>query len=46
MNWFIIAGGFLWLAGAGVATIEGNYKMAVISVCYAVAQFVLANIKN
>ena len=46
INWFIFAGGMLWLIGAGSSLLEGDWKMATISTAYAIAQFVLAGIKG
>jgi hypothetical protein len=45
LNWFIVAGGVLWVAGAVKAFGEGNWRMGVVSLAYAVSQFVLAGVK-
>jgi hypothetical protein len=41
MNWFILLGGILWLCGAVQAYYQGNYRMAIVSIAYAISQFAL-----
>ena len=41
MNWFVLLGGALWLGGAVQYYWAGNWRMAVVAICYAVAQFAL-----
>jgi hypothetical protein len=42
MNYFVFAGGVLWIGGAFQAYAQGNKTMVIVSICYAVAQFALA----
>ena len=41
MNWFVLAGGALWLGAAVQWAMDGNYRMAWVAVCYAASQFAL-----
>ena len=45
MNWFILLGGLLWLCGALQYWYKGNWRMSIVAICYAVAQFALVEAK-
>ena len=45
MNWFVVIGGILWLGGAIQYWYKGNNRMAVVAICYAIAQFALTEAK-
>ena len=42
MNWFIFIAGILYLAGATLDLLKGNYSLGAIFVAYAFANFLLA----
>lgn len=42
MNYFVMAGGVLWICGAVQAYLQGNSVMVVVSIAYATSQFALA----
>jgi hypothetical protein len=42
MNYFIVAGGILWICGAVQAYQQGNKIMVIVSLAYATSQFALA----
>ena len=41
MNYFILAGGLLWLGGAVQYYVNDNYRMAIVAIAYAISQFAL-----
>jgi hypothetical protein len=45
MNYFVLIGGILWLGGAVQYYWHNNYRMAIVSIAYACAQFALVNAK-
>lgn len=45
MNWFVLAGGLLWLAGAVQYWRLDNWRMAIVAVAYAISQFCLMGAK-
>ena len=45
VNYFILVGGGLWLGAAVQAYINGNYRMMVVAIAYAVSQFALTGAK-
>lgn len=45
MNWFILAGGVLWVCGAVSYYSNGNWRMTIVSICYAISQFALTGAK-
>lgn len=45
MNWFVLVGGLLWLGGAVNWYIQGNYRMVVVAIAYAISQFALTGAK-
>lgn len=45
MNWFVITSGILWIGAAAQASYQGNWRLAVVGVCYACATFALEGIK-
>lgn len=45
MNYFVLVGGALWLGAAVQAYINGNYRMVIVAIAYAVSQFALTGAK-
>ena len=45
MNWFVLAGGLLWMGAAAQWSYDGNLRMAGVAICYAVSQFILMGMK-
>lgn len=45
INWFIFLGGILWVCGGIQAYANGNYRMAIVSIAYAISQFALTGAK-
>ena len=45
MNWFVLAGGILWLFGAGEYYVNGNWRMMIVAIAYAISQFALMGAK-
>lgn len=46
MNWFMVAGGLLWIGSAVQAFYQGQILMGIVSLCYAGAQFALGGVKG
>lgn len=41
VNWFVTASAFCWLFGAVHYSLQYNWRMVIVSVCYALATFAL-----
>jgi len=46
MNWFLIGAGLLYVLGSAKSAQEGEWKMAGVLICYALANVLLALIKE
>ena len=44
-NYFVASTAVLWLVGAGQYVYSGNWRMVIVSVCYALATFALVGAK-
>ena len=43
-NWFVALAGVLYVGGTMAELFNGNYKLAIVFACYALANFVLAKL--
>ena len=44
-NWFVVANGLCWVGAACESIYRGNWRLAVVSVCYALATWALQGVK-
>jgi len=45
VNYFVLIGGLLWLGGSVQYYLQGNYRMVIVAIAYACAQFALVGAK-
>jgi hypothetical protein len=45
MNWFVVSTGVLWICGAAQYALSSNWRMVIVSLCYAFATFALVGAK-
>lgn len=45
MNWFVLIAGMLYLGGATMDALKGNYWLAGVFIAYAAANFCLIMVK-